>query len=144
MVDGQDELWHGGGGHCFDEAGAGPDDTGMLGFGAHHEARHVLNEQQRRRMAVAVLDKIRRLFGGFGINDPAEPRWCSGLPLGHAAGVCNNTDENSADPGRAADHLLCKIGLEFIDAASIKERVEDLVHVVWRAVVFGEKFVERV
>ena len=53
-----------------------------------------------------------------------------GFPFDMPRLIRDNADENPADPRRAADHFLCKIGLEFVYARHVEERVENRVHVV--------------
>ena len=95
----------------------------MLGVGTDHKAGYVLNEKQRRRMAAAVLDKIRRLFSGLGIDDATESRRAAFFAFRHSAGVGNDSDKDPVYARRAADHFLCKVGLKFVYTAVIEERI---------------------
>ena len=136
MVDRQDDLWNARGRHRFDKTRTGTDDAAVLRLGTDHHARNILHKKQRRRMTVAVLNKIRCFLGGFGIHDATESRRCAGFPFCDAARICNNADQNTADPRRRADHFLCKISLKFVEFAFVEEARENLFHVIRRPVIF--------
>src|SRR5262249_46306335 len=91
---------------------------------------------------VAVLYKVGGLFSRFRINNSAKSRRSARFTFRHATTIGDNADKNAADPSRTADHLLSKIGLEFIEIASIKNGVEHGTHVVGSAVVFWENGVK--
>ena len=44
----------------------------VLGLRADHEAGHVLDEQERDALAVALVDEVRRLLGALGVDDAAK------------------------------------------------------------------------
>ena len=48
------------------------DDAGLLDLRADHEARHVLQEEQRDAEGVAEVDEARGLVGGVVLEDAAE------------------------------------------------------------------------
>src|SRR5688572_14956756 len=102
-------------------------------------------------MAVTVVDKVSGLLGRLGVDDTAEtgrtvgravsPSSSTHLRLDHSTAVRDHTYKNPADACRPADHLLRKVGLEFIDVA-IEEGLEDGVHVVRCTVIVGKQVIQ--
>src|SRR5229473_606368 len=74
VIDGEDDLGDGGGGHGLDHLGAGADDAFALDFDAHHETGDVLEVDQRQAEALGGFDEVSDFSGGFGIDDAANAR----------------------------------------------------------------------
>ena len=98
---------------------AGSDNSRMFGFRADHKARNVLNKEQRRRVTIAVFDKIRRFFSRFGVNDAAEFRRFAGFAFHHSAMIGDDADVPASNPRRPANHFLRVVGLKLVELAFV-------------------------
>ena len=88
----------------------------VLGFGAHHEAGHVLHEQERDALAVAAVDEVRHLLRALGVDDAAEARLLAGAALDQAALIGDHADGDALDARVAADHLAREVRLELVES----------------------------
>ncbi|MNC87701.1 hypothetical protein D3C83_34490 [compost metagenome] len=114
----------------------------MLGFGAHHESRDVLDEQEWNALAIASVDEERDLFRAFGIDDSAKARLLARTSLDQSALISDQADPDALDAGIAADHFGGEVGLELVDAALVDDRREHGAHVVGHAMIAGKKIVQ--
>ena len=96
VVDGQHNLRHDGCRHRFNKMRARSDDAGMLCFRSDHEARNILNKEERRLMTIAGLYEVGDLFGRFCVNDAAEFWWATTGRANHPAIVSDDADVYAA------------------------------------------------
>src|SRR5947207_13270441 len=78
MVHGEHQLRHRRRRHRLHEARSRTDDARVLRFGADHEPRHVLDEQERDPLPVGVLDEVSHLLGALCLHDLTD-QWTAHL-----------------------------------------------------------------
>ena len=142
MVHRQNELWDPRRRHGLDEAGAGPDNSFLLCLGAHHEARHILHEEQRNSQPVAPIDEVGDFLCAFRVDDAAKSRLFSLSALDQTALIRDDTDRDAIDARVAADHLPRDAFLELVNLAVVENRTEHCVHVVGHAMIGRQKIVQ--
>ena len=98
VVEREHDLGHGGARHGLHHLGAGADDAFALGLRPDHEARNILQVDQRLAEPLAGLHEVRHLAGGFGIDDAADAR--TPLRLQESAAV--GDDRRPGGPHRRA------------------------------------------
>ena len=113
--------------HRGDHLGAVLGDAARLVVAAHHEARDVLQEQQRDHALVAQLDEMRALHGGF-----AEQ---------HAV-VGDDADGVAVDVRETGDQRAAVLGLELGELASVDDAGDDFAHVVGHPGIDGYDVIE--
>ena len=102
------------GGHQFC---AMPGDALGFVFSAHHEARDILEKQQRRLSLAGELNEIGAFNRAFGED--------------HAI-VCQNRDGNAPDVREAAHQRRAEERFEFVKLAAVNNSGDDFMDVVGR------------
>ena len=139
------DFRHHGIGDRVHHLGAGADDAAPLGVAAHHEAVHVVQEDQRNHVLVAVHDEARGLLGAFGIDDAAELDAPVALMIDllHVQLlVGHDADGIAADARVAAQQRLAILGLVLVEVAAVDNARDDLAHVVLRGRIAVEDSVK--
>ena len=121
------DLRHARRGDGGDELGAMLRDAFRLILPAHHEARNVLQEQQRDSALAGKFDEMRALLRAFTEQ--------------HAI-VGEDGDGQAVDGGEAADQRRAVQRLELVELAAVDQARDHLVDVVRRADVVGDHAVE--
>src|SRR5262249_30285767 len=107
-----------------------PDDPGLLGIAADHEAVYILEENDRQAGLIAVHDEAGGLVGAIDIDDAAVLDR-SGRRLAALLLVGDDTDGDAAEPAVAADHRLAVVRLVFVERRIIEDAREDIVDIVF-------------
>ena len=102
-------------------------DAFRLVFAADHEARDILEEQQRDAPLAGELDEMRPLLRAFRKQ--------------HAV-IGEYGDRHAPDVREAADQRAAVLGLELVELTAVDQPGDDLVHVVRRADVLGNEGVK--
>ena len=126
-ADDHGELRHARAGHGRDELRAVLGDAAALGVFADHEARDVLQEQQRHAAAVAELDEVRGFQRGLGEQ--------------HAV-VREDADGLTPELSERADERRAVTSFEFVEVRAVDDACQHFADVVLVAHVFGEDAVE--
>ena len=98
-----------------------------LVLAADHEARDVLEEDERDPPLARELDEVRALLRRLGEEDPA---------------VREDADRVALDPGEAADERVAVERLELVEAAAVHDPRDHLQRVELVAEVLGDEPVE--
>src|SRR5439155_20804587 len=94
---------------------------------ARHEARDVLQEDERDLALAGELDEVRAFLRGLGEED---------------AVVREDRDRETLDPGEAADERLAVERLELVEAAPVHDPGYHLARVERLAIVVRDQTVE--
>src|SRR5215218_3674457 len=92
VIHGQNDLGNLRRRHRFHEARTGADDAFVFSLGADHEARDILDEQQRDALSIASIDVIRHLLGALRVDDAAKARLLTRAALDEATLICDDAD----------------------------------------------------
>ena len=76
-------------------------------------------------MTIAVFDKIRSFFRRFRVNNAAEFRRFAVFASPFRV-IGDDSDLNSANPRRAANHFFGVIGLKFVEFAVVQNAISKL------------------
>src|SRR6185503_15923129 len=142
MIDSQNDLGDGRSCHRFDKTCAGANDAGMLGFRSDHKARHILNEEQRRVVAITGLDKVSDFFRRFGVNNAAELWRAAGGIAKHPARIRNYADLNSAHSRMTGNDFLRIVRLKLVEMSIIEHAIQQVASLVRLAVILGNNLVD--
>src|SRR5581483_6870958 len=120
LADDDGDLRHGGARDRVEHLGPVADDPGVLDLRADHEARHVLEEDERDVEGVAEVDEAGRLVGRVVLEDASE---LLGL-------IGDDPDRLAAEAGEAGDDRLRELRLDVEELAAVRDLADHVVHVV--------------
>lgn len=105
------------------------DDAAMLRPGSHHEARDILQKDERNPLLVTVHHEARRFIRRIRINHAAHLHlaFCR---LHHRPLVCNDADGPSIYSRIAGDDRFAIIGFVVVDFAAIDQAGDNFVHII--------------
>src|SRR5690606_23857215 len=114
-ADDHGELWHGGGGNGGNHLRTMPGNALVLVFAPHHEARDVLQEDERNASLAAQLDEVSTFLRGFREQD---------------AVVGDDADRHAVNMGKPSDQCGAEARLELVEFRAVNNAGNHFAYVI--------------